>query len=128
MKYPENLSQESNQNEDKIPQVLYYLAQAYRFGNNTSRYHKTLQEVIQSSESKRRNWEAQYYSGLALAELGETEKAYKVAQSLVDSATNQLKGEGQIDYFAKFGEQSSRQSQRAEAHYHLGLGLLLQNR
>jgi Tfp pilus assembly protein PilF len=33
-----------------------------------------------------------------------------------------------VDFFAKFGEQQTRQGQRAAAHYELGLGLLGQGR
>jgi Tfp pilus assembly protein PilF len=45
---------------------------------------------------------------------------------LIASATKRLAGDGQVDFFAKFGEQETRQTRRADAHYVLGLGLMRQ--
>ncbi len=126
--YPENLSQESSRNEAKVSQVAYCLAQAYRQSNDTQRYREALERVVQTAQSSRGNRDAQFYLALALIELGRTEDAAEAAKSLVDGAARQLEGGTQIDYFAKFGQQSSRQSQRADAHYQLGLGLLLQGK
>ena len=63
-----------------------------------------------------------------MQELGQKEKADGILKDLVASGTKRISGEGDVDFFAKFGEQQTRQGQRATAHYELGLGLLGQGR
>ena len=43
---------------------------------------------------------------------------------LVDNGQKRLKDQGSADFFAKFGQEQTRRSQLATAHYLLGLGLL----
>ena len=62
------------------------------------------------------------------AELDRHDETDEIVEALVTSGTKRLAGGGQVDFFAKFGEQQTRQTRRAEAHYTLGLGLLAQGR
>ena len=82
-------------------------------------YNKAADQDVPSDWS-----EARFYEGLALRELRQAEKANAIFDDLIATAEKSLSEEGVVDFFAKFGEQESAQTQRAENHYELGLGLL----
>ncbi|MFO8014445.1 MAG: hypothetical protein R6X20_14195 [Phycisphaerae bacterium] len=72
--------------------------------------------------------QARYYQALALQKIGRKERAAEVGRGLVAAGTERLAGKAKVDFFAKFGEQTTRQARRAEAHYIPGLRLLLLDR
>jgi len=125
--YPENLSQESTRNERRMVQVQFGMAQAWEGLGDTARAKEQYSEIVASQT--RRTWRpARYYQALAHQALDQADKAKEIGDDLVKDATRRIRGEGDIDFFAKFGEQATRQTQRADAHYLLGLGLLLQGK
>lgn len=123
--YPENLSQESPRNERKLSLVLYYTAQVEKALGNEAEAQRLLRQVVETDTS--RSHEARFYQALARRELGESVNTDDVASRLADWATGQLGGSAQTEFFTKFGEQQTLQTQRAEAHYILGLSRLLTN-
>ncbi|MCP5521432.1 MAG: DUF5107 domain-containing protein [Verrucomicrobiales bacterium] len=123
--YPENLSQESPRNERKQPLVLYYTAQVEKALGHDAEAQRLLHEVINTDTSRSR--EARFYQALASRELGDSDTTDAVASQLADWAAGQLGGSAQTEFFTKFGEQQTLQTQRAEAHYILGLSRLLTN-
>jgi len=125
--YPENLSQESVRNERRMAQIQFSQAQA-RYGlGDTARAREEYSDIIKL-ESRRNSPATRFYQALAHRALGQEDKARDIGDALVSQATRRIQGEGDIDFFAKFGEQATRQAQRADAHYLLGLGLLLQGK
>lgn len=123
--YPENLSQESVRNERRMAQIQFGMARAWGALGDTAKARAQYRDIIASRTS--RDWRpARYYQALAHRALGQAENARDIAGELVRDATGRIRGEGNIDFFAKFGEQATRQTQRADAHYRLGLGLILQ--
>lgn len=123
--YPENLSQESPRNERKLPLVLYYTAQVEKALGHEAEARQLLREVPNTDPSRAR--EARFYQALASQALGDSSSTDDVASRLADWATGQLGGRAQTEFFTKFGEQQTLQTQRAEAHYILGLSRLLTN-
>jgi tetratricopeptide (TPR) repeat protein len=125
--YPDNLSQESSRNEEKMSLVHYCMAQSHEALGDKDKAMALYREITRVEISSR--WqEARYYQALAFGALDQEQKAREIGQELAASATRRLKGQGDIDFFAKFGEQTTRQIQRADTHYHLGLGLVLQGK
>ncbi|MHB8969417.1 MAG: DUF5107 domain-containing protein [Pirellulaceae bacterium] len=68
--------------------------------------------------------ETRFYQALSLVKLGDRAAADKVCDELVNDGQKRLQDQGSADFFAKFGQEQSRRSQLATAHYLLGLGLL----
>ena len=56
--------------------------------------------------------------------LGQKEEAQKIFTELADAGRRQLEGGESADFFAKFGEQQTRQARTASAHFQLGLAYL----
>lgn len=125
--YPENLSQESLQNEARQAQILYYTAFAHnKLGQveQAAELFKTITELTLNL-----NWRlAKYFQALAWKKLGYTEKTMTKSQELIAWAEPRLQADSDIDFFAKFGAQTTSRMQQAEAHFVIGLGLLLQEK
>ncbi len=125
--YPENLSQESSRNERRVAQVQYLKALATLALGDREKAEPLFEQVLESRNEGNRDL-SRYYQALAARAIGNEELAKEIGEDLVAQATRLLRaGEG-IDFFAKFGEQKTRQSQRADAHFLLGLGLLIQGK
>ena len=125
--YPDNLSLERPQIDRRQPQVAYCIGLACAALGRTDEAREAFAQA--TSPRIPSGWsEARFYQALAQRELGRDAEAKKICAALVAAGTRALGGEGSVDFFAKFGEQQSRQAQRATAHYELGLGLLGQGK
>jgi tetratricopeptide (TPR) repeat protein len=125
--YPDNLSLERPEIDRRQPQVAYHTGTAYAALGEMDKAKESFEQAtapdIPSSWS-----EARFYQALALRKLARSAKAREIFEDLVAAGTRRLSGEGNVDFFAKFGEQETRQARRATAHYQLGLGLLGQGK
>jgi tetratricopeptide (TPR) repeat protein len=121
--YPENLAIEVPKKDRRAAQVAYNIAAAYSAMGNAKEasvyYNRAAETDVPSDWSQSR-----FYKAMALKELGQSDKADEIFEELVTAAKKSLSEDGVIDFFAKFGEQESAQTQGAENHYELGLGLL----
>ena len=121
--YPENLSVGRPKNDPRAPQVAYHIGMAYEaLGESekaTQFYRQTADQTGTSS------WpEARFYQALCLSKLGEKEGALTILDRLVETGRKGLGEEESSDFFAKFGEQETKQARKASAHFTLALGLL----
>ena len=125
--YPDNLAIERPENDRRGPQVAYLTATAYAAMGQTEQANKFYAQAA-GQEIRFGGLESRFYQAMALRELGQKEKADGIFKDMVATGTKRISGESDVDFFAKFGEQQTRQGQRATAHYELGLGLLGQGR
>lgn len=68
--------------------------------------------------------DVRYYQALAQRQLGREDEANRVFDELISYATKRLEAGSDMDFFEKFGGRESVASQKAMAHYLLGLGHL----
>ena len=125
--YPENLAIERPENDRRGPQVAYLTGTAYAALGQAEQANKSYTQAT-TQEIRFGGSEARFYQAMALREVGQKEKADGIFKDMVASGTRRISGESDVDFFAKFGEQQTRQGQRASAYYELGLGLLGQGR
>jgi len=125
--YPDNLAIERPDNDRRGPQVAYLTATAYAAMGQTEQANKFYTQAA-GQETRFGGSESRFYQAMALRELGQKEKADGIFKDMVATGTKRISGESDVDFFAKFGDQQTRQGQRATAHYELGLGLLGQGR
>jgi tetratricopeptide (TPR) repeat protein len=118
--YPDNLSVGRPRNDRRAAQVGYYLGTAYEAAGNQAKAEEAYRKAAAQADTD--YWtEAQYYQALCWRKLGDKAKADKMLDKLAERGANNLKqGEG-ADFFAKFGEQETRQARKAGAHFTLGL-------
>ncbi|RPJ55046.1 MAG: DUF5107 domain-containing protein [Acidobacteria bacterium] len=121
--YPANLSIGRPKNDRRAAQVAYY----------TGSVHEALGDVGKAKDYYRQGaeqqilpqWaEARFYQGLCLQELGRDAEARAIFDRLVETGRRRLDEDDSSDFFAKFGEQETRQAQKASAHFLMALGLL----
>ncbi len=121
--YPENLSVGRPKNDPRAPQIAYCAGLACETLQDLERAKKYFAQSADQQETE--PWpETRFYQALSLAKLGDRVAADKVYDELLDNGQKRLKDQGSADFFAKFGQEQTRRSQLATAHYLLGLGLL----
>jgi len=121
--YPENLSIGRPKNDRRAAQVAYYTGSAHEalgdVGKAKDYYRQGAEQQILPQWS-----EARFYQGLCLQKLGRDSEARSIFDRLVETGQRRLAEDGSSDFFAKFGEQETRQAQKASAHFLMALGLL----
>jgi tetratricopeptide (TPR) repeat protein len=119
--YPENLSVGRPKNDRRAPQVAYYIGRAYERLADTDQAEQSYAKAADQKNTSR--WpEARFYQALALRRLGRADEARRIFDELIRTGNERLARGEATDFFAKFGEQQTRQAQQASAHYILGLG------
>ena len=121
--YPENLSVGRPKNDRRTPQVAYYTGTAYEASGDSERATEFYKKAADQKGTSQ--WsETRFYQGLSLRKLGQEDAANKIFDELIEAGRNKLAQKVEVDFFAKFGEQQTPESQEACAHYILGLGYL----
>jgi tetratricopeptide (TPR) repeat protein len=118
-KYPDNHQVGKTISDDRQPQIWYLMAMAAKMSGD----RKTAEDCLRKATGEPRvNGPWIRYQALALHELGQEPLALSLYQILLDQGKQLLHSTEQIDYFAKFGEQKSREESLAMAHYLMALG------
>jgi tetratricopeptide (TPR) repeat protein len=81
------------------------------------------QKAAEQQDTGRRP-QTRFYQAMSMLKLGRNREAHVVLDKLIQSGRDRLRGGSSADFFAKFGEQKTRRSQTAAAHYLIGLGLV----
>jgi tetratricopeptide (TPR) repeat protein len=119
--YPENLEVGRPENDGHAPWVNYFVATAYEALGNKVQARRFYQKAAQRDSTE--YWpQTQYYQALAFGKLGQSEKAKQIFDQLISTGQEKLTEDMGMDFFAKFGEQQSREVRMASAHYITGLG------
>jgi tetratricopeptide (TPR) repeat protein len=121
--YPENLSVGRPQNDPRAAQVAYFLGRAHEAMGEGEAAAEFYQQSAQQGDTA--NWpEARYYQAQSLRHLNRDEEAQRIFEQLIKTGKDRMDERASADFFAKFGQQATRQTRNATAHYLLGLGLL----
>ncbi|MFN8206379.1 MAG: DUF5107 domain-containing protein [Bacteroidales bacterium] len=118
-KYPENHQVGKTINDDRMPQICYLIARAASGAGDRKTARIWLQKAA-GGPAVHGPW--MRYQALALQELGRESEAQELFQSLLEQGTQLLRSSEQMDYFAKFGEQKSREENLAMAHFLMAMG------
>ncbi len=127
--YPENLSVGRPQNDPRAAQFAYYAGCAYEAMGEEAKarmlFTKAAGETIAGDRRGGfRSPDTRFYRAMALKKLGHDDEATKEFDELIKTGVERLTRGEDADFFAKFGEQQTRQVQQASAQYTIGLGCL----
>ncbi len=124
--FPENLSQESSRDEDRMPQIDCETALAF---SAAGQKEKAMEIFTRLTDRKIRDDDAEkrIVQAMAWKQLGDAAKADAILDDLIARLSARLAGgDGTADFFAKFGEQQTRAKRKADTHYALGLARMHQ--
>jgi tetratricopeptide (TPR) repeat protein len=119
--YPENLEVGRPKNDGHASAVNYFVATAYEALGNKVQARRFYEKAAQQ-ESTSQWLQTRYYQALAFGKLGQDERAKQIFDQLISAGQEKLTEDMGMDFFAKFGEQRSREVRMASAHYITGLG------
>lgn len=132
--YPENFSTGRPRDGGRAPVIDYFIGMAHEGlgdgGMARASFEKSAAvpstDIEASRSSRSYAPEILYYRGCSLRKLGRAAEAGQIFDGLIKSGQEALRtgGTGRPDYFAKFGERESRETQLAQGHYVLALGYL----
>lgn len=121
--YPENLSVGRPKNDRRASQVAYHIGAAHQAAGDMDKAREFYKRAANQRGTS--NWpETRFYQALCLNKLGQREDAKRVFDELIRTGERRLAEGTSADFFAKFGEQETKQAREASAHYIIGLGLL----
>jgi tetratricopeptide (TPR) repeat protein len=123
LEYPENLSVGRPKNDPRASQILFYIGEAHEALGKSEEAEQYYNEAV---EQKIADFllDAKYYQGLAWQKLKQPDKANRIFSSITSTCQHKLDFGGEVDVFAKFGEQQIAEFQNSLTYYHLGLGYL----
>ncbi|MHB8903362.1 MAG: tetratricopeptide repeat protein, partial [Thermoguttaceae bacterium] len=125
--YPENLSVGRPKDDPRSAQIAWFTATACEaLGDSTKAGEFYLKAADQKQDGGRQ--EMRFYQAMSLAKLGQNDESRKIFDDLVATGRKRLEQGDSADFFAKFGEQKTRQASAASAHFLTGLGLLGQGK
>jgi len=127
--YPENLSVGRPKTEPRAAQIAYYSGCAHEALGDSEKARQCFTEAAGAADAASRRGgfrtpDARFYQALSLKKLGKEAEAAASFDELIQTGTERLSRGEDADFFAKFGEQQTRQAQQASAHYLVGLGHL----
>jgi len=121
--YPENLSVGRPKNDPRAAQVAYYTGTAHEALGDVEKARQFFRKAADQPDTNR--WpETRYYQAMSLTKLGQADEARKIYDRLAKTGQSRLATDDSADFFAKFGQQATRKTKTAAAHFILGLGFL----
>jgi tetratricopeptide (TPR) repeat protein len=120
--WPDNLEVGEPEDGGRRAQISYYTGLAYEGLKNSQASKEAFGKAMQLGGGRRINQgELGFYKAMALKKLGKADEAKSILEKIEKDANNQLKSSEGLDYFAKFGAASTRESRMADSYYLLGL-------
>lgn len=123
--YPENLEVGEPARGGRLPQSYFFLGEAYRALNNLSKADSCYKKALTYYESSsRRNSSLNYYYGMSMLRLSQTDAANHLFKGMVEASEKELSDSPNMNFFEKFGEQQSRERKNAESYYKQALAYI----
>lgn len=122
--YPENLSVGRPGYDRRAPEIAYHTGTALEAAGDAEGAKESYDKAA-AGRSRSSGWpQARFCQGLSLGKLGREDEARKTFEALTREGRERLAEKEESDFFAKFGEQETREARLATAHFTIGLGLL----
>ena len=118
---PENLA--APRSSRRGPEFAYHIGSAFQALGEEAKAREQFQRGAAAKGTSTLP-ATQYCHALCLAGLGDQEAAEQVFDEMIETGTKRLAPVDTADYFAKFGQQETRQARIADAHFAIGLGSL----
>jgi tetratricopeptide (TPR) repeat protein len=119
--YPENHMVGRDTAYDRNPQIYYYTGLAYELDGDRKVAKEYYEKSIKATCLDPGN---QYYKALSYQKLKEKKAATALLDQIISTGEKRIASSGEVDFFAKFGDDQTDDQRKADAYYLLGLGYL----
>ena len=129
--YPENLSIGQPKNDPRAAQLAYYAGCAQEAMGDAEKAKQCFTDAAGRQGRQGRQGgspEARFYRALCMKKLGQEAEAAAIFEELIKTGTERLTRGEDADFFAKFGEQQTKQVAAGVGPLHAGPGLSGQGR
>jgi tetratricopeptide (TPR) repeat protein len=123
LKYPENIQAAQSYHGGRQAQIHYFAGMTCEAMNKPQKAKRHFKEAV-STKKRGEATEIHYYEARALQKLGMKQKSHEIFLDILQNGNDKLDQTSSMSFFAKFGEQQSRDVEKANAHYLIGLGYL----
>jgi tetratricopeptide (TPR) repeat protein len=119
--YPENHMVGRDTAYYRNPQIFYYTGHAYELDGDK----KTAQAYYNNSiKATSRDPGSLYYRALAYQKLNQKKEALALLDDLLRIGQQRVESSGEVDFFAKFGDDQTDNQRKAVGYYLMGLGYM----
>jgi tetratricopeptide (TPR) repeat protein len=119
--YPENHLVGRDTAYDRNAQIYYYTGLAYELNRDRKMAREYYARAVRAAC---RNPENLYYKALAYQQLKEDKAAAALLDDIIRAGERQIGSTGEVDFFAKFGDEGTDRQRKANGYYLMGLGYL----
>ena len=127
LEYPENLEVGRPIHDIKAYKTSFFIGMVWEALGQAEKARTCFEKASQIKQEI--GWsEILFFQGLAMQKLGRQKEAEQLFDRLISTAEDRLKRSVAMDFFTKFGEKQSREKQKANTYYLLGLGYLGKDR
>jgi tetratricopeptide (TPR) repeat protein len=125
--FPLNLEAKKYYASGRSCEVFYHQGVFYEAAGKTAEARRAFEKAVAERQYAHSYGVPHYYRGQALKKLGRPEEAKPLFEALIDRGTGELaeiETSSGISFFAKFGDLTTDEIRRSNAHYLVGLGYL----
>jgi tetratricopeptide (TPR) repeat protein len=119
--YPENHMVGRDTAYSRNPQIFYYTGLAYELNGDKkaarANYNKAISVTSGDTESK-------YYRAMAYQKLKKKNAVGDLLDEIIRIGEQRVESSGEVDFFAKFGDDQTDDQRKADGYYLMGLGYM----
>jgi tetratricopeptide (TPR) repeat protein len=119
--YPENHMVGRDTAYDRNPQIFYYTGFAYELAGDKKMAREYYNKSINATSQDPGNL---YYKAMAYQKLKKDKIAEPLLDDIIRMGEERVESSGEVDFFAKFGDDQTDDQRKADGYYLMGLGYL----
>ena len=119
--YPENHMVGRDTANYRNPQIYYYTGLAYELAGNKKIAKEYFNKAVKATSKDPGNL---YYKAMAYQKLKQQKAAEPLLDEILRIGEERVESSGEVDFFAKFGDDQTDMQRKANAYYLLGLAYM----
>lgn len=119
--YPENHMVGRDTAYSGNPQIFYYTGLAYELAGNKKMAKEYFNKSVNATSRDPGNL---YYKAMAFQKLKKNKEAQPLLDEIIRIGEERIESSGEVDFFAKFGNDQTDNQRKASGYYLMGLGYM----
>jgi tetratricopeptide (TPR) repeat protein len=119
--YPENHMVGRDTAYSRNPQIYYYTGFAYELNGDKKLAKEYYTKALKATSRDPGN---RYYKALAYQKMKQQKEAEILLEDIIKIGEQMVESSGEVDFFAKFGDDQTDRQRKADGYYLMGLGYM----